>query len=317
MSKKSKVNLDVREELEVYQDSESSLEYEELERILIEEYGLTKIDPSKANDLIRDKEERGVTIKFGKFESSPLIVKRPNDTFANKAKKPISKEELSKKGLKPVTSKKVDVGGEYTTIKVRIKGEEHKLRVLGRAIPRTYTDSDSKGGNELSIKIFSSNSPTLINEITEEILENSKDILVFNDVVPLINNLEFIDFIVNQRVHFTSIKNPEIAQPFSDTLLYFSSRLDEKVGGNRLAGKRNKLEADKFALKIGPMLDELDGKGYHSFGSKATQLNEKKVKTLRGKNWTRNAVKMTLERWQSLKAKEEKVKPSSKSPNPD
>jgi len=147
--------------------------------------------------------------------------------------------------------------------------------------------------------------PDIIEQISNEYFINNKEIISFTEIRPLIGNKEFIDLIVKAKINFTAKTNKDIAEAYCDTLLYLSDKKALGRVGNHKAGKNTIEPANKFAKEIGPILDELESEGFKTLQSKADELNAKKIKTLRDKNWNSSTVKRTWERWQALKDEEE------------
>lgn len=174
-----------------------------------------------------------------------------------------------------------------------------------------------EGGRKLTVNVLDANSEDILDEIRHQFITNECDVIVFNDVLDLLDKTDVIDFILENNLSFTSVINSKYAESFSKTLSHLSYRFKEKLGGNREAGKMNKKIADAFATEIGPSLDRMHENGLVTLSSKADFLNENNIKTSRGKDWTRNTVKVTYERWQKLKAGEENnSNVTSQSPKP-
>jgi hypothetical protein len=144
--------------------------------------------------------------------------------------------------------------------------------------------------------------------------ENKFDVILLTRLGKAIDDFEFIDFVIEKKVPFTSRVNKPVTESISEAFLYISKKKALGRGGNKNAGVSLKNSANDFSLKIGPLIDDLETEGHKSFQAKADELNARNIKTLRGKEWSSMTVKRTHERWQKLK--EEKTQ-KQKSPKPE
>ncbi|MDH7913461.1 hypothetical protein [Winogradskyella sp. SYSU M77433] len=172
-----------------------------------------------------------------------------------------------------------------------------------------------KEGRE-QLLYLKSKSPDIVEQIRKEYQETKKKITL-DDIMPLVDNFEFIDLVVEKKIPFRSIINQRYSESLSKTLLYLSNKKSLGRGGNPYVGKTVSKLADKFALEIGITLDELDKLGFSSLKDKADELNSRNIKTSRGKTWTKTAVSRIVKRWDKIKSEEKNNKiSSSKKPKP-
>ena len=158
-----------------------------------------------------------------------------------------------------------------------------------------------------------SKSLDIIEQIKKEYQETKKEI-VLDDIMPLMNNIDFIDLIVEKKIPFKSLLNNRFSESLSRTLLYLSNKKGLGKGGNPYVGETAAKQADTFALKMGRILDELEKLGFSSLKKKADELNSRNIKTHRGKDWTKTAVSRIVNRWKIIKAEDENKKPSTPKP---
>lgn len=163
------------------------------------------------------------------------------------------------------------------------------------------------------------NTGNIIELIQQAYAENKNIPVEIPDILPHIKSKDFIDLIIEKRIPFTSKKNSALAEDYCHALLYMSDKIKELKENSHDVSKVMTSSANEFASKMGETFDMLDKQKISTYGGKATYLNEKGIKTLRGKDWTRGAVRNTYTRWQKIKAEEEKNNQNSspsKSPKP-
>ncbi|WP_394972568.1 hypothetical protein [uncultured Croceitalea sp.] len=157
------------------------------------------------------------------------------------------------------------------------------------------------------------NKDTPIDARAEDVLEQIKDryyqnksaIIELSEISPLISNKSFIDFIIEREVQFTSLNDKGIADSFSETLRYISNKRSWK--GNKLFGQRVNKMADRFALQMKPVFDELEERGFNTLQEKVDKLNEDQIKTARGKKWHIATVRRIQKRIFELNAKDREI----------
>ena len=135
----------------------------------------------------------------------------------------------------------------------------------------------------------------------EENIKKGHRLRKFDDILPLLDNTDFIDSVLKNQFEFTSIENRNLAESYSDALKYVNEKFAEFKENSHDLGEVMTNSADLFAKKMGPQLDKLHTDGLTSLNAKAKHLNALGVKTMRGKDWTKTAIKNTHERWQKLK----------------
>lgn len=156
----------------------------------------------------------------------------------------------------------------------------------------------------------------IIGQIKERYLENKELEVEILDIVPLLERHDFLDLILEYKIPFISKINADVSLGLSDALLYISNKKSLGKGGNIFVGKQMGDIADNFAKDIGPLFDSMEEEGKKTLQAKAIALNDKGIKTPRGKEWSRGAVKNVLVRWQKLKAGEKRISKQSQSPKP-
>lgn len=150
---------------------------------------------------------------------------------------------------------------------------------------------------------LNSNSPDIVEQIKAEYKEN-KSVIILDDIMPLVDNLSFIDLIVEKKIPFKSILNKRFSESLSTTLLYLSNKKSLGKGGNPYVGQKASNLADKFAVEMGPIIDDLNENGFNSLKEKADELNKRKIQTHRGSVWTKTAISRVSKRWDDLKPKD-------------
>ncbi len=180
------------------------------------------------------------------------------------------------------------------------KDLDHELDYHSNRIFRKIIEIDEiEGKNELSY--LKSNSPDIVEQIKKEYQQNKKEIIL-DDIMPLMDNFEFIDLIVEKRIPFKSLINKRFSEVLSKTLLYLSNKKSLGKGGNPYVGKTVAKLADNFAEKMSQTIEELDELGFNSLKEKADELNSRNIKTHRGKDWTKTAVSRVIKRLQKDKS---------------
>ncbi|GAB1856134.1 hypothetical protein MHTCC0001_09690 [Flavobacteriaceae bacterium MHTCC 0001] len=146
----------------------------------------------------------------------------------------------------------------------------------------------------------------------------TKDEIILNTLTPLVGKPEFFALVIKNKIPFQAINNPEFSKELSSSLIKLSDIKGFGLPGNPNITEVSSIPADNLAKKVGPLLDESHEQGIITLQAKADFLNQKEIKTLRGKKWERISIKRTWERWQKLKAEEESNKiPSRKTPKPE
>jgi GTP:adenosylcobinamide-phosphate guanylyltransferase len=141
---------------------------------------------------------------------------------------------------------------------------------------------------------------------------NENGTVIIDSILPLIGQSDFIDLIIENKIEFSSVCEPELSRDLSRSLLYLSNKKGIRPAGNTKAYLNITKKADEFVLQIGPVLDELDKEDFKTLKNKADELNRRKIKTLRGRDWLPSTIRNTINRWQELKpcyAKSKKPKP--------
>lgn len=185
-----------------------------------------------------------------------------------------------------------------------------------RLIKKILTLHKKEGENKL--QYLKSKSPDIIDQIKKEYQETKSKILI-DDIMPLVDNLEFIDLVVEKKIPFKSLLNNRFSESLCTTLLYLSNKKGLGKGGNPYIGEKVSKLADEFALRIAKTFDELDSQGFDSLKKKADELNSRGIKTHRNSEWTKTAVSRVIKRLEILDdSKKEASTPSKgKVPKPD
>lgn len=138
--------------------------------------------------------------------------------------------------------------------------------------------------------------------IAKKYVKDGKPI-IFDSIIPIINNPDFIELFLNNKVEFTSVLDPELSRIWLESLDHIINIKGLKPTGNSKAGLNTMVPANNFAKKIGPILDDLEKDGFTTLQEKADELNSRGIKTLRHKEWGTTTVRRTQIRWKSLNEK--------------
>ena len=164
-------------------------------------------------------------------------------------------------------------------------------------------------------KLIVYNSEDSLEQIKSDYFENKFDVIFLKNPQAAISDLSFIDFVIEKKIPFSSKIMKRHFESVSNAFLYISNKKALGRGGNKNAGLNVIEPANEFSKKIGPIIDELELEGHKSLQAKADELNARKIKTLRGKEWSSMTVKRTQDRWEKLKDDASDTK--SKSPKPE
>jgi len=199
---------------------------------------------------------------------------------------------------------------------VRLRNiEEAKLRdLMENSFGRRK--SISKDEDSEILNIYSKDDTQALSMFKFKWSRSKNNFVQVFDIRELITDTNFIDFVVSNKILFSSNLNKEFTESISEMLFYLSEKLDEVKENHHDVGKINKNIANKFAKKIGNTLDELEEKGFKSLKQKADELNLRGVKTQKGKKWEKMTVSRAVKRWQEIKIEENKNlnKPESLKP---
>lgn len=137
-----------------------------------------------------------------------------------------------------------------------------------------------------------------------------KTLLIIAKLDRLGRNVYFISSLMENKVRFVAVDNPEATHLVLHILAAFaqhereqiSSRTKEALAAAKKRGvklgkngknlaKNNKLAANKFAQKMKPIISKIKNKGHTTFEAIAEQLNTAGVKTFRrGGRWHKSTV---------------------------
>lgn len=148
-------------------------------------------------------------------------------------------------------------------------------------------------------KIFQANQKYVLDDVARYHKQNPEDVIVFDEIFPLVGNNDFTELALKKKIKFTSQKDTKWAEKFSQTL----SSVMRNRAGNPNGGLNTIIPANNFAEEMGSLLDWLDEEGYKTLQSKADFLNIYEITTLREKEWSSATIQRTHGRWQKIKAK--------------
>ena len=143
------------------------------------------------------------------------------------------------------------------------------------------------------------NDPNLIHQIRKRYNKNNKEVLI-DEILPLINNRRFFNFILKEQIPFSSKKDGILADRFCATLLELGKRKGLRKAGNPQGGQNYINKSNAFAKEIGPLLDRIDEEGYTSYQKKAMYLNKKDISAILGGKWSPSSVRGVWMRWKKI-----------------
>lgn len=159
--------------------------------------------------------------------------------------------------------------------------------------------------------------------VLQKVLRKCKQhgaILLIAKLDRLARDVAFISSLMKSKTRFIAVDNPtanelmlhimaafseyerrQISQRTKDALAAAKKRgVVLGANGRNVLSKRNRDNADKFALTMKPTIDELRKDGHKTVRDIVSQLNKKKVRTYHKGKWHINTVYSLLKRIESL-----------------
>lgn len=124
--------------------------------------------------------------------------------------------------------------------------------------------------------------------------------LIFDDIDSVLENRECVNFLLDNKIPFSSKDNRELSTKISNIFSYISETRSFKKAGNPNVGTQIKSKAIEFAKQFGPIINEIEEEGYGTFQEKADELNRRGYRTTRDKLWEGTTVRRTQLRFLNL-----------------